>query len=310
MKLLKILIVILFFSSLLGAGVTFYLSTVRENEKEKRIYLEGVKAELELEKADLEGKVSDLELKNEDLARQLVQEKDAHDRTRNTIRKKDLNIQNLEGNLKNTEEAFESAQKRNQELERILGELEARMREAEAQRTPPTPETGYVQVSVTASGQPAEEVASESTASTIQAVEQAAERVTSTPVTALPTPPKPRSLYPFLRPHDQRSEIPPPPIAVPRPAPSPERKVVPAAKADQHIAAGSILLVNRKYNFVVVNLGTRQGLSLDDVLAIQKEGREIGKARVEKLYEDYCAAYIIEEQSGRPIGEGDAVTAA
>ena len=81
-------------------------------------------------------------------------------------------------------------------------------------------------------------------------------------------------------------------------------------KTDQTIAAGNVLLVNRKYNFVVVNLGSRQGLSLDEVVTIQHGGAEVGKARVEKLYDDYSAAYIVEEQSENPIGEGDAVTVA
>jgi hypothetical protein len=72
-------------------------------------------------------------------------------------------------------------------------------------------------------------------------------------------------------------------------------------------AVGKVLLVNRKFNFVVANLGTRQGLGLDDVLSIEQNGTSVGQVRIEKIYDDYSAAYIVEEQSAAPIEEGDLV---
>ena len=57
-------------------------------------------------------------------------------------------------------------------------------------------------------------------------------------------------------------------------------------------------------------MGARQGIEVNDILAIEKSGKRIAKARVEKLYDDYCAAYIVEEQSEIPIEEGYLVAAA
>jgi len=67
---------------------------------------------------------------------------------------------------------------------------------------------------------------------------------------------------------------------------------------------GSVLLVNRKFNFIVVDLGSKQGLNIDDLVAVQDEGVQIAKARIEKIYDDYSAAYIIEELSDFEIKEG------
>lgn len=84
-----------------------------------------------------------------------------------------------------------------------------------------------------------------------------------------------------------------------------ETSKTPAATSED--GSGRVLLVNRKFNFAVTNLGSNDGLALNDIMSIQRGGKEIGKVRIEKIYDDYCAAYIIEEQSETPIGENDAV---
>ncbi|MBI4358014.1 MAG: hypothetical protein HY584_01820 [Candidatus Omnitrophica bacterium] len=330
MKFLKLSIIILFLLSLLSAAVTFYLSTIRENEKEKRIYLEGVKIELEgnvealeRERTGLKEKVTKLESQNQDLTQKFEAEKEAHKRTLGLIQEKDQSLESLRLEAGEAQKAFENAQKRNRELERILDELEARMRQVESQSTPPGPGAGYVDVSVA----PAPSALAAGSRTDTPQVSGQTVVPTVSPVTPLPKPPKRRRFFPFLRSSEEKPEEPvqegtrevrvEPPTTkektIPeRPAPKPElpKIVEPPRKSDQRIAAGSVLLINRKYNFIVINLGSRQGLSLDEVLLVQKGGSDVAKVRIEKLYDDYCAAYIIEEQSENPIGEGDVVTAA
>ena len=351
MKFVKTSIFILFLLSLLSAGLSFYLSTIRENEKEKRIYLEGVKADLEQhvaklesEKAALEKKVTGLESENQELTRKLNEEKEAHQKVLDQIREKDSDLENLKTQAGQAQQAFENAQKRNQELERILDELESRMRQVEAQKNISTgPNAGYIDVNLVPASPsartPAAVPAIPIETSPKQSVTPAQESI-SVPVTSLPAPPKRRKFFPFLH-SSKHSETEPQsftqisePVSTPKAAPvtaeptmrfpnvgkseekiQPEeptkKQTVTAAPhaAGQTIAAGNVLLVNRKYNFIVVNLGSRQGLNLNDILIVQQKGAEVAKVRVEKLYDDYCAAYIVEEQSQHPIGEGDAVAA-
>ncbi len=357
MKLLKTSIVVLFLLSLASAGLTYYLSTVRENEKEKRIYLEGVKtdlehhvASLESEKADLEKKVSGLESEKEDLTKKFEAEKEAHQKVMDQLHEKDQDLEGLKGEADQAKAAFENAQKRNQELERILDELESRMRQVETQKNATGPNAGYIDVSI-AAAKPGQnnptisQILVPSTASTASSA-QTSQSVTKsqetalTPVTNLPTPPKRRKFFPFLHsskqqePSPQTESLPtepvgsvtekkvvetaPPEIISPVSAEKSQAEetvqkpvitVTPSRTANQTIAAGNVLLVNRKYNFIVINLGSRQGLKLDDILAVQHGSAEIAKTRVEKLYDDYCAAYIVEEQSEHPIAEGDSATA-
>ena len=359
MRFLKVSIVFLFLLSLLSAGVTFYLSTIRENEKEKRIYLEGVRTKLEEqvstlegEKKELEQKNEDLESKNKELNQKFKAEADARKKALDLVREKDLQIDSLKEDKKEASDAFNNAEKRNKELERILDELEARMRQLETQNQPPEqPEVGYVQVSlnpvnlqVPAPTPPAQTQTPPQTQASEKPI--ASDKLVAdavSPVTALPKPPKRRKFFPFFHSSKEKkleeskvstqvqeikkeepqsaifkavpSEAKPPQAAAPSPAKTeplsePKPQAPAARKTDQNIAAGNILLVNRKYNFLVTNLGSKQGLSLDDVLKVQHDGVQIAKARVEKIYDDYCAAYIVEERSEQPIAEGDMVAAA
>ncbi len=364
MKLLKTSIVVLFLLSLLSAGLTFYLSTIRENEKEKRVYLEGVKvdlekhvANLESERAELEKKVSGLESEKQELTKQFEEEKEARQKVLDQLHEKDQDLEGLKGEADQAKQAFENAQKRNQELERILDELESRMKQVESQKNLTTgPNAGYIDVSVVQAKpnssnptptqiiQPATVAASQ----TLQPVVQSQETVTA-PVTNLPTPPKRRKFFPFFHSSNQQksevqtetSQVGSTPVETVTPVTTTTEKTVEPAvtekiqektqepikqqavpeisrvaitstaaphKADQSVAAGNVLLVNRQYNFIVISLGSRQGLNLDNILTVQHNGTEIAKARVEKLYDDYAAAYIVEEQSEHPIAEGDSVT--
>ena len=156
-RFLKVSVVILFLLSFASAGISVFLASIRENEKAKRIYLEGVRSELETqiqtlesEKGELERHVTDLDLQNQDLTTKLNAEQEARIRATNLSRQKDSELQSVREDLKESEKAFSNAQKRNRELEGVLDQLEARLRSMEAQLVPmpPNPEVGYVELKV------------------------------------------------------------------------------------------------------------------------------------------------------------------
>ena len=87
-------------------------------------------------------------------------------------------------------------------------------------------------------------------------------------------------------------------------APAPEEKQAPSeAKAK----SASILTVNRKFNFAVVNIGLQDGVQIGDLLLVERSGKENGNLKVEKTYENFSAAAIIKEDSKTPIQQGDLI---
>ena len=366
MGFLKFSVVFLFLLSLISAGASVYLSTIRENEKEKRIRLEQVRDDLEVEIDALESKntqlvqeATKLRSRNQELEQKYGEAEEARTQALNLIREKDMDLDALQEEVSESKKAFTMAQKRNQELERVLKELELRMSGMTRVEELSNPAATYV----------AMELNPEATASPVEAGPPVSTSLSGAgepgvvkdvePEAELPKPKKKRrGLFSFLRrsknsetstenvPSDARSAVPvlgtassapdqmetmaieqgveeakakpvEPTPSVPAEAPpkpesvgTPVSEVKAMPKTDQAIAAGRVLLINRKFNFLVTNLGSRQGLSMDDVLVVERNGAQIAKVRVEKLYDDYCAAYVIEEQIDMPIGEGDLVTAA
>jgi hypothetical protein len=360
MGFLKFSIVLLFILSVGSAGTSFYLSTIRENELEKRLQLESRVEALEETNAVLEQELTSVEFERDEL-------KDALEDRR-------LDMEDLESEAREYERAFESARKRNQELERILDELEARIYSMKSAQEVSEPAPTYLNVRVIPEeGLDADAYSEESYSddeysedyespmgAPMEEIERAKPPALETyqPQTVVPTPKQSRSSLlsrfgrkrqaterlwqPVQEPVAQaaksmalpratptssarlaqaagpsatqsrtydaspmrREAIPPPP------EPVEAEELEPRQAADQTIAAGHVLLVNRKFNFVVVNLGIRQGLELDDVLMIERDGGQIAKTRIEKIYDDYCAAYIVEEQGDSPIEEGDLVSKA
>jgi len=58
---------------------------------------------------------------------------------------------------------------------------------------------------------------------------------------------------------------------------------------------GKILVVNRKYNFVVADIGFTDSLALGDMLTIFRSGKYVGEAQIEKIYDTMSAAAIVRE---------------
>lgn len=83
----------------------------------------------------------------------------------------------------------------------------------------------------------------------------------------------------------------------------PEKK-----KADKVIATGPqgrVLVVNKEYGFVVISLGSRNKIALDDVFAIYHEDKYIGDVKVEKLEESMSAAGFLSDSIKNKVSKDD-----
>ena len=56
--------------------------------------------------------------------------------------------------------------------------------------------------------------------------------------------------------------------------------------------AGQVLVSHEKYNFVIVNLGSEDGIALGDTGVIEAQGVRVGTAKVKKLYPRMCLADV------------------
>jgi|GEM_PF-1883187 len=70
---------------------------------------------------------------------------------------------------------------------------------------------------------------------------------------------------------------------------------------------GKVLVVNRKFQFVVVNLGSEKELSVGTLLNIYRQGQLIGRVQVEQVRENVAACRILPELTLQDILENDAV---
>jgi len=72
-----------------------------------------------------------------------------------------------------------------------------------------------------------------------------------------------------------------------------ETVVAEAAPSISEIA-GQILILNDTYNFIILNVGSDDGIDAGDEGAIERDGVQIGRAKVKKLYNKMCLADIVE----------------
>ncbi len=70
---------------------------------------------------------------------------------------------------------------------------------------------------------------------------------------------------------------------------------------------GRILVVNRDYNFVVVDIGERDEVGEGTVLTLFHDGAYAGEAEIDKVYDTMSSATIIKEATRGLIEVGDSV---
>ena len=76
------------------------------------------------------------------------------------------------------------------------------------------------------------------------------------------------------------------------------------------IKTAQVLTVNRKFNFVVVNVGLKDNLKVGDALLVQRDSKTVGQVTIEKIYDNFSAATITKEPKDAPFKEGDKVSKA
>jgi len=73
--------------------------------------------------------------------------------------------------------------------------------------------------------------------------------------------------------------------------------------------AGQVVVVNREYDFIVMNLGKNHGLSIGQEFQVVRGNEVLGRVKVEKVYDELAAAAILPESQKDNIREGDTVKA-
>jgi predicted RNase H-like nuclease (RuvC/YqgF family) len=85
-------------------------------------------------------------------------------------------------------------------------------------------------------------------------------------------------------------------------APSPTVAPVATAKS----ADGKILVVNKEYNFAVINLGEKDGITIGDVFTVYRNNKPQSELKIEKVHEAMSAAGFTPDVKDK-IAEGDRV---
>ena len=84
---------------------------------------------------------------------------------------------------------------------------------------------------------------------------------------------------------------------------------MPAGASAGSPANGQVVVINREYDFIVMNMGKNQGLAIGQQFKIVRGGEVLGTVKVEKVYDELSAAAILPESKKDAISEGDAVVA-
>lgn len=70
---------------------------------------------------------------------------------------------------------------------------------------------------------------------------------------------------------------------------------------------GSVLVVDAKWNFVVLDLGEKEGLRNRGVLMVSREGKLVGKVKVRRVEGERSIADILPGWTVSEVREGDEV---
>ena len=308
MKFTKLAIVLVFFLSIVAFLLTAFLSTIRENEKAKRVALENVRVQLEEkvkmledEKLDFQKQVSSLNKELELATASLNVSRSDLDKLRTDLEAKDKMIEEKSNDINELQRAIQISQDRNRELEASLEQLEKTLFEmkrsglGEVEGSEPIIPEG--KRSVTDEGDGNYEKALPGAEIKVPSEEKPKEMAEQMILTA--QPPKQIS-------HEEKKE---PVQAEAQKQPEATKELIQAPSTT--LQAGRVLLVNRKFNFVVMNVGSKQGLKVGDVFMVLNGADKIAKVEVEKLYDDFAAAKIVDQVGDTSLlKEGSLVTRA
>lgn len=83
------------------------------------------------------------------------------------------------------------------------------------------------------------------------------------------------------------------------------KKTVPAPVSKE--LEGMVLVINKEYNFAVINLGSNEGVELSDSFSIYHAGKYVGDVKVEKVHNSVSAAGFVADDIKDKVNEGDKV---
>ena len=108
----------------------------------------------------------------------------------------------------------------------------------------------------------------------------------------------------------------PTPANVPAPAPENPPAAPPAAapvappqaspQANEALS-GKVIVVNKEYNFVVIDLGRKSGINTGDIFTVLRDNKKLGEVKVEKVHEAMSAANMVSANMKDNVKEGDQV---
>ena len=81
----------------------------------------------------------------------------------------------------------------------------------------------------------------------------------------------------------------------------------PASSSKSSGIDGKVLVVNKEYNFAVINMGSKDGISLGSEFSVYNGDKYLGDIKVEKLRDSMAAAGFVSEGLKDKISEGDKV---
>jgi hypothetical protein len=70
---------------------------------------------------------------------------------------------------------------------------------------------------------------------------------------------------------------------------------------------GKVLVVNNDYNFIVINLGNKEGVEIGQLFSVYRGNKYIGDVKVEKVHDSMSAAGFVTPDIKDKVNEGDKV---
>lgn len=80
-----------------------------------------------------------------------------------------------------------------------------------------------------------------------------------------------------------------------------------AAKPAKAASEGKVLVINKDYNFAVIDLGAKDGVELGNTFTVYHNNKNIGEVKVEKVHDSMAAAGFVNADIKEKINEGDKV---
>lgn len=89
---------------------------------------------------------------------------------------------------------------------------------------------------------------------------------------------------------------------------SPDQTGVSTGTAAPANLEGKVAVVNKDYNFAVINLGNKDGVVVGSVFSVTHDNKHVGDLKIEKVHESMSAAGFVTPEIKDKIAEGDKVS--